>query len=55
MFGKQPVQGELSLDNVRVVRNDLTEADVEVVRATPIAKPAPAAVNNERPEPVAAG
>jgi hypothetical protein len=28
-----PVQGELSLDQVRVVRNDLTETDYEVVRA----------------------
>lgn len=26
-----PVQGELSLDNVKVVRNDLSDADVEVV------------------------
>jgi hypothetical protein len=30
-FGKAPVQGELSLDNIKVMRNDLTEADVEVV------------------------
>jgi hypothetical protein len=29
-FGKTPVQGELSLDNIKVMRNDLTEADVEV-------------------------
>ena len=28
-----PVQGELSLDRVRVVRNDLSEADVEIVPA----------------------
>ena len=28
-----PVQGELSLDNVKVMRNDLSEADVEVVPA----------------------
>jgi hypothetical protein len=26
-----PVQGELSLDNIKVVRNDLSDADVEVV------------------------
>jgi hypothetical protein len=26
-----PVQGELSLDNIRVVRNDLSDADLEVV------------------------
>lgn len=28
-----PVQGELSLENVRVVRNDLTDTDYEVVRS----------------------
>jgi hypothetical protein len=28
-----PVQGELSLDNIKVMRNDLSEADVEVVPA----------------------
>jgi hypothetical protein len=26
-----PIQGELSLENVRVVRNDLTDTDYEVV------------------------
>lgn len=26
-----PIQGELSLDNIKVMRNDLSEADVEVV------------------------
>lgn len=31
-FGKQPVQGELSLDKVKVVRADLTHADLEVVQ-----------------------
>jgi hypothetical protein len=31
-FGKQPVQGELSLDKVKVVRGDLTHADLEVVQ-----------------------
>lgn len=30
-FGKSAVQGELSLDKVRVVRSDLTHADLEVV------------------------
>lgn len=30
-FGKGPVQGELSLDNIKVMRNDLSEADVELV------------------------
>ncbi len=32
---KVPVQGELSLDRVRVVRNDLTDVDLEVVPAKP--------------------
>jgi len=31
-FGKPTVQGELSLDKVRVVRSDLAHADLEVVR-----------------------
>jgi hypothetical protein len=29
-FNKPPVQGELSLDNIKVMRNDLSDADVEV-------------------------
>ena len=37
------VQGELSLDRIQVVRNDLSESDLEVVRANPAAsKSAPA-------------
>ena len=32
-FTKPPVQGELSLERVRVVRNDLSDADLEVVPA----------------------
>jgi hypothetical protein len=34
-FGKSssPVQGELSLENIKVMRNDLSETDVEIVRA----------------------
>jgi hypothetical protein len=31
--GKVPVQGELSLAGVRVVRNDLSDADLEVIHA----------------------
>ena len=31
--GRSPVQGELSLDKIKVVRNDLNDADVEVVSA----------------------
>ena len=30
-FTKPPVQGELSLDKIKVVRNDLSDADLEVV------------------------
>ena len=32
-FTKQPVQGDLSLDKIKVVRNDLSDADLEVVTA----------------------
>ena len=32
-FGKSVVQAELSLDNVKVVRNDLEESDLEIVTA----------------------
>lgn len=34
-FSKPPMQGELSLDRVKVIRNDLSEADLEVVPARP--------------------
>jgi hypothetical protein len=34
-FNKAPIQGEFSLDRVRVVRNDLSDADLEVVPARP--------------------
>jgi len=38
---KPLVQGDLSLDNIRVVRNDLSDADLEIVRAeAPAARPA---------------
>jgi hypothetical protein len=30
-FTKPPVQGELSLDKIRVMRNDLSDADLEVI------------------------
>ncbi|MGD0258655.1 MAG: hypothetical protein ABSD29_02395 [Verrucomicrobiota bacterium] len=38
-FPKPPVQGELSLDRIKVVRNDLSDADLEVVPAKPPAAP----------------
>jgi hypothetical protein len=39
---KLAVQGELSLDRIKVVRNDLSDADLEIVGA----KPAPVATVN---------
>jgi hypothetical protein len=42
-FPKPPVQGELSLDRIKVVRNDLSDADLEIVLArTPAASAATA-------------
>lgn len=43
-FNGVPVQGELSLDNIKVIRNDLSDADLEVVtrRTTPTEILAPA-------------
>jgi hypothetical protein len=46
---KLPMQGQLSLDQIKVMRNDLSDADLEVVsakskqRSVPAPKPAPAA------------
>ena len=42
-FTKQAVQGELSLDKIKVVRNDLSDADLEVVPAKQPVAPASAA------------
>jgi hypothetical protein len=39
-LSKRPVQGELSLDRVQVVRNDLSDADLEVVPVKRSAVPA---------------
>ena len=33
-LAKQPIQAELTLDNIRVVRNDLSDTDLEVVAKT---------------------
>lgn len=40
-FNGVPVQGELSLDNIKVVRNDLSDTDLEVVarKVTPTVTP----------------
>jgi hypothetical protein len=48
-FPKPPVQGELSLERIKVMRNDLSDADLEVVPAKllvppEVAVPAPRAV-----------
>jgi hypothetical protein len=53
--GRAPVQGELSLDNIKVIRNDLSDADVEAVRVrvavTPVVEEAPAVKpEDETPE-----
>ena len=36
--GRSPVQAELSLDNIKVMRNDLSDADVEIVAVRPPVK-----------------
>jgi hypothetical protein len=38
-FTEPPVQGELSLDRIKVVRNDLSDADLEVIPARPPTAP----------------
>ncbi|HWH71476.1 MAG TPA: hypothetical protein VNT26_19020 [Candidatus Sulfotelmatobacter sp.] len=56
-LAKSPVQGELSLDAIKVVRNDLSDSDLEVIPAqTPVpqASPAPAPVPVESAETVGA-
>ena len=37
-FGKRPVQSEFSLEQVQVVRGDLTDADLEIVPAAKLGK-----------------
>jgi hypothetical protein len=58
-FEKPAVQGELSLDRVKVMRNDLSDADLEVVQAKPSMAAAVAAVaakpTTRRAEPALAG
>jgi hypothetical protein len=57
-LGKPAVQTELSLDNVRVVRNDLEESDLEIVTAqtdtsAQVAPTTPPAAANRGPVPPA--
>jgi len=47
-FTKAPVQGELSLDKIKVMRNDLSDADLEVVPSKMVAEaPAPQATEED--------
>ena len=49
-FSKAPVQTELSLDQIKVLRNDLSDADLEVVPAkTPATPTAPVTPAVEKP------
>jgi hypothetical protein len=57
-LGKPAVQGELSLDNVRVLRNDLEESDLEIVTAqtstsAQVAPSVPPVTPNRGPMPAA--
>ena len=47
-FQKPAVQAELSLDHVKVVRNDLSDADVELIPAGTVPKPPVPAVSTPR-------
>ena len=52
-FTKQSIQGELSLDKIKVLLNDMSDTDLEVVQARQPAAPASsasAARTEERPE-----
>src|SRR5262249_57859158 len=44
------VQGELSLDRVKVVRNDLSDSDLEVVRSKPQTPATEVSSLNDSPE-----
>ena len=54
-LAKLPVQGELSLDSIKVVRNDLSDTDLEVVPAKLLAPPRGVAPVLRRPEGAGAG
>ena len=51
----QQVQGELSLDRIKVMRNDLSDADLEIIAARPKTRsvPAPALRAKDAVEPAA--
>ncbi len=50
-FSKSPVQGELRLDQIKVVRNDLSDSDVDIVAARPkaVVPTAPVLPDDRRP------
>jgi hypothetical protein len=53
-FGKPLLQGELSLDSIKVVRNDLSDSDLELVPVRPAPEPAsevPALKTTTKPGP----
>ena len=52
-FAKPPVQGEFPLDHVRVVRNDLSDTDLEIVTAPGKAPGAPVVAQGKANLPVA--
>lgn len=52
-FDRAAVQEELRLDNVKVVRNDLNDADVELVPAKPAVRAQPGATRRAEAEPIA--
>lgn len=55
-FSKPMIQGELSLDSVKVVRNDLSDTDLEIVPARPAAAiPQPNPAGQPEPGPAADG
>ena len=57
-FTKPAVQGELSLDRIKVVRNDLSDADLEVVPAkapSAVASPGPASLLERKDGPAESG
>jgi len=48
-----PRQGELLLEGIKVVRNDLSETDLEVVKTAPVAAAGGVVEANSAPKPAA--
>src|SRR5262245_1944835 len=49
-FDKAPAQGELSLEKIKVVRNDLSDADLEIIPAAQPPAPTPTPLPGKRGE-----